>query len=102
METATIYASYGVLAHEHETLWGVAPYEGACDADRVAVSLPDGYYFCENSAGEVLIEDDEGDTTTLVGSLVKIANDPYLIFPKGTSWTDVPLSVVSREGLTVR
>lgn len=102
MDTATIYASYGVLGHENETLWGVAPYEGACDADRVTVSLPDGYYFCESSVGEVLIEDDGGEATTLVGSLVKIADDPYVIFPQGADWTDVPLNIVSREGWTVR
>lgn len=102
METATIYASYGVLAHEDETLWGLAPYEGACDADRVTVSLPDGYYFCENAVGAILVEDDGGEATTLAGSLVKISDGPYLIFPQGPSWTDVPLTVVSREGWTVR
>lgn len=102
METATIYASYGVLAHEHETLWGMAPYEGACDADRVTVALPDGYSFYESVSDEPVVEDSDGNVCLLAECLVKVAKNPRLTFPTGDTWHSVPLTVVSREGWTVR
>lgn len=97
METTTIYASYGVLTHEYETVWGISPASEAYD--EVTVKLPDGYGFCENNFGDVLVEGEDGDATMLSAALAKVADEPYILYPNpdGNSVRKVKLIVVKDE-----
>lgn len=102
MNQTIIYASYGITGHEGETVWGISSGMGAIDADRVTVSLPDGYTFCESVTCEVLVEDADGETCPLSMCLSKTGDQPFLYFPTKYACKRVPLTIVSREGWTVR
>lgn len=96
MKTTTIYANHGVLAHEYETVWGVAPVATADVWDEVTVGLPEGYSFRENAFGEPLVMDDAtGSCAALSASLAKVADEPFVYFPDDLSWHKVPLTVVA-------
>lgn len=99
MNTATIYASYGVLAHEYEIVWGLAPDATAGAWDEMTVRLPEGYTFEESIYGEPLVEDDDTDLCSPLSMvLAKVTDDPdkpFLRVPYGDSWRKVPLTVVS-------
>lgn len=50
-----IYANYGVLAHEKETVYTTAPHEHATLSEPILINLPDSVSPCENFLGETLV-----------------------------------------------
>lgn len=52
----TIYANYGMLAHEKETVYSMCP--ATVVYEELTVILPDEIYAGENHAGEILVDFD--------------------------------------------
>lgn len=99
METTKIYASYGVLGHEYENVWGVAPADTPA-YDEVTVKLPDGYSFEESVSEETLVVADDGTTELLARVLAPVTRreeGPFLRFPSEETWRKVPLAVVEDQ-----
>lgn len=97
----TIYASYGVLGHENEVVWGITPAADAPAYDEVRVELPDGYVFEENDVGEPLVEAADGTAARLAEILATATvrdDKPFLYFPKHYTWCKVPLTVIDANG----
>lgn len=51
----TIYANYGVLVHEKQTAYTVAPHEHATASEPVTVTIPESLTPRENEAGEIIV-----------------------------------------------
>ena len=51
-----IYANYGVLAHEKETVYTIAPHEHATLSEPILIDLPASVNPRENAAGEILVD----------------------------------------------
>lgn len=51
-----IYANYGVLAHEKETVYTTVPHEHATLSEPVLIDLPASVNPRENAAGEILVD----------------------------------------------
>ena len=57
------YANYGVLAHEKQTIFTVAaPHPRTKVAEKVEITIPDGWEVSENATGEKLIGTPDGKT----------------------------------------
>ena len=96
METTTIYANYGMLGHERETFWAVAPTEEA--HDEVTVALPKGYRLAKNEFEEDIVEEvATGVTMPLTRALAPLSRNPMLRLPHGDTWHGVPLTVLPEE-----
>lgn len=53
---AIIYANYGVLAHEYQTIYTVtAPHANATCHETCTVSIPDGYKPYETAHGDIAL-----------------------------------------------
>lgn len=64
MKELKIYANYGVLAHEKETIYTAhAPEATAKVSKEVTVYVPEGFEACEGYLGNILINSDKLDFT---------------------------------------
>ena len=92
----TVYANYGVLAHEKTPVYTLHPITGAYD--KLSIQIPDDLYAGENHAGDVLLTIG-GDTYTLDEALrrVRSASDDglqvcYVASPGKYAWRTLPYS----------
>ena len=51
----TIYANYGVLAHEYQTVYTTAPHEHAVTFEKIAIEIPDSFNPYYNYLDEIVI-----------------------------------------------
>lgn len=51
-----VYANYGVLAHEKETVYTTAPHEYATLSEPILIDLPASVNPRENAFGEILVD----------------------------------------------
>lgn len=54
----TIYANYGVLAHEKQTIYTTAPTDEAVHSEPVTVDIPDSFKPGKNALDMILVEID--------------------------------------------
>ncbi len=73
----TIYANYGVLAHEKQTAYTVRPHAAATLSEPVTVSIPESVNPCTNEAGEILVTLD--GTVHLLSEVLTNAGDKPVI-----------------------
>lgn len=77
----TIYANYGVLAHEKEVVYTTAPTDYATVSEPITVEIPETFHPCENVIGQVLLTID-GSDYLLDEVLTNRGDDPCI------SWYD--------------
>lgn len=77
------YANYGVLAHEKQTIFTVAaPHPRTKVAEKVEITIPDGWEVSENATGEKLIGTPDGKTYLADEIISSYGDSPVL------SWFD--------------
>lgn len=81
----TIYANYGVLAHEKQTIYTTAPTDEAVYSEPITVDIPESFKPGENAFGIVLVEID--GSNWLLGDVLDSRDDKPCI-----SWYDGPRS----------
>lgn len=91
----TIYASYGVLAHEKLPVYTVS--RPASDIyDTYTAILPEGWKTAENDAGELLIEAPDG-TLHLANQLISNDGDKCVLrWYEGLAKRTVPVEFVNK------
>lgn len=67
-----IYANYGVLAHEKETVYTTVPHESATLSEPIIIDLPASANPRENAFGEILV--DLNETTYLLSEVLTGTN----------------------------
>lgn len=64
MKELKIYANYGVLAYEKETIYtAYAPEATATVSEEVTVYVPEGFEVGQNALGNILVDSDKLDFT---------------------------------------
>lgn len=91
----TIFANYGMLAHEKEVVYSVYPAE---IHEELTVILPDEIYAGENHAGEILVDFDGSGCLYPFSRLLcsHNHNGPALVVPstgKRTKYVDLEIVV---------
>ena len=85
-----IYANYGVLAHEKETVYTTVPHEHATASEPIIINLPASVNPGENEAGEILV--DLNGTTYLLAEVLSGTNgDVALKWFDGKNYRFIPL-----------
>lgn len=92
----TIYANYGMLAHEKETVYSMNP--AAVIYKELTVILPDEIYAGENYAGEILVDFDGSGCLYPFSRLLcsHNHNGPALVVPspgKHTKYVDLEIVI---------
>lgn len=81
MFETTIYANYGVLAHDKETVFtATAPHAHADFAEKITVIIPDQYEPYETQSGEVALSVPNGFNPYLLSEVLVSGKDggPWL------------------------
>lgn len=86
-----IYANYGVLAHEKETVYTTAPHEHATLSEPVTVTIPDSLNPCTNEAGEILVTLD-GTVYRLFEVLANAGDKPVIRWFDGRGYRTISLA----------
>ena len=85
-----IYANYGVLAHEKETVYTTVPHEHATHSEPIVIDLPASVNPGENEAGEILVELN-GTTYLLSEVLSGTKGDVALKWFDGKTYRYIPV-----------
>lgn len=92
----TIFANYGTLAHEKETVYSMCPTTAIYE--ELTVILPDEIYAGENHAGEILVDFDGSGCLYPFSRLLcnHNHNGPALVVPspgKHTKYVDLEIVI---------
>lgn len=91
-----IYANYGVLAHEKETVYTIAPHENATVSEPVTVTIPESVNPCKNEAGEIIVTLD-GMAYLLSEVLTNAGNRPVLRWYDGRGYKTLSIADYGKE-----
>lgn len=91
-----IYANYGVLAHEKETVYTIAPHECATASEPVTVTIPDSLTPRENEAGEIIVTLD-GMAYLLSEVLTNAGDRPVLRWYDGRGYKTLSIAEYGTE-----
>jgi hypothetical protein len=86
-----IYANYGVLAHEKETVYTTAPHEYATVSEPVTVTIPESVTPRENEAGEIIVTLD-GTAYLLCEVLTNAGDKPVIRWYDGAKYKTISLA----------
>lgn len=96
----TIYANYGVLAHEYQTIYTVtAPHGHAKVSEQVIVEIPDDFKPYHNEAGEVVVNVPGMPWPYMLGEVLAAVDGelPGLRWYDGRKWHRVALEVIDGD-----
>ena len=86
----TVFANYGVLAHEKKTAFTTVPHEHASASEPFQVTLPDEVHPRRNEAGEVIVTL-SGIPYLLSEVLTNAGNGPALRWYDGSAYRTIRL-----------
>lgn len=89
----TIYANYGVLAHEKEVIYTTAPTDYATVSEPITVEIPESFKPGKNALDMILVEID-GKNYLLDEVLTNRGDDPCISWYDGREFHFVCLSVI--------
>lgn len=102
MEQITIYANYGYIGREKETVYSVYPLYDATVSEAVKVEIPKHLLGGKNSYGEQLITFRDGSTWPLCEVLRQDADKPVLMwYILGNTPADAGVKHWRRMGLKI-
>lgn len=82
MKTRKVYENYGVLAHEKKPVYSVgSPITEVYN--ELSLALPDGWEWCENAAGETMIESPDGILLPVRGTIVSWGDGIAIVYFDG-------------------
>lgn len=85
-----VYANYGVLAHEKETVYSTAPHEHATLSEPILIDLPASVNPRENAFDEIIV-DLNGSTYLLSEVISGTRGDVVLKWYDGKAHHQIPL-----------
>lgn len=86
----TVYANYGVLAHEKRTAYSTVPMETAKFSEPVVAEIPDSLNPRETEGGEIVITLD-GSAWLLSEVLTNAGDKPVLRWYTGSGYKSITL-----------